>query len=58
LDGRPRRVVFRNRPEDERLMATEVVCPDCNKYIAAKGEVDETVRCHCGDDFSYSGTKP
>ena len=38
-------------------MATEVVCPDCNKYIAPKGEVEETVRCHCGDDFSYSGTK-
>lgn len=38
-------------------MATEVICPDCNKFIAPPGEVEETVRCHCGDDFSRPSTR-
>ena len=39
-------------------MPTEVVCPDCNKVIAPAGEVEDAVRCHCGDDFSRPSTKP
>lgn len=38
-------------------MATEVVCPDCNKFIAPPGTVEELARCHCGEDFSSPTTK-
>jgi hypothetical protein len=32
-------------------MDTDVVCPDCGKMIAAKGTVDESSRCKCGDEM-------
>ena len=32
------------------MSATEVVCPDCGKYIAAKGAVESQLRCRCGDE--------
>jgi hypothetical protein len=38
-------------------MATEVVCPDCNKLIAPAGSVEELARCHCGEDFSRPSTR-
>ena len=28
---------------------TEVVCPDCGKYIAPQGQVDPSIRCRCAD---------
>ncbi len=28
---------------------TEVVCPDCGKYIAAQGQVEPLLRCRCAD---------
>jgi hypothetical protein len=32
------------------MSMTEVVCPDCGKYIAPKGQVDPSTRCRCGDE--------
>lgn len=32
------------------MSATEVVCPDCGKYIAPKGAVESPLRCRCGDE--------
>jgi len=28
---------------------TEVVCPDCGKYIAPQGQIDPSIRCRCAD---------
>src|SRR5215470_6156709 len=30
-------------------MATEVICPDCGKVIAPRGQVDESARCRCAE---------
>src|SRR4051812_2934084 len=30
-------------------METDVVCPDCGKVIAPPGEVDDALRCRCGE---------
>jgi hypothetical protein len=35
-------------------MATEVVCPDCGKVIAPRGQVDESARCRCAEKPSRS----
>ncbi len=32
------------------MSMTEVVCPDCGKYIAAKGQVEAAMRCRCADE--------
>jgi len=32
------------------MSATEVVCPDCGKYIAPKGAVEAPLRCRCGEE--------
>jgi hypothetical protein len=31
------------------MMDTELVCPDCGKYIAAEGEVEDLARCRCAE---------
>jgi hypothetical protein len=33
-------------------MSTEVVCPDCGKYIAPEGSIDASARCRCHDQAS------
>ena len=32
------------------MSMTDVVCPDCGKYIAPKGSIDPGTRCRCGDE--------
>jgi hypothetical protein len=32
------------------MSATEVVCPDCGKYIAPPGAVEANLRCRCADE--------
>lgn len=31
-------------------MATEVVCPDCGRYIAPEGSIDAAMRCRCAEE--------
>jgi hypothetical protein len=42
------------------MMDTELICPDCKKYIAAEGEVEDAVRCRCAEpeqrSSSFRGT--
>jgi hypothetical protein len=32
-------------------METEITCPDCQKVIAPKGSIDESLRCICNDSL-------
>jgi hypothetical protein len=32
-----------------QAMETDVVCPDCGKYIAPEGAVENHLRCRCGE---------
>lgn len=32
------------------MSMTDVVCPDCGKYIAPIGAVEAHLRCHCADE--------
>ena len=34
------------------MSMTDVVCPDCGKYIAPKGSIDPATRCRCGDEVA------
>ena len=34
------------------MSMTEVICPDCGKYIAPKGSIDPATRCRCADEQS------
>lgn len=38
-------------------MATEVVCPDCGRYIAPEGAVDSAIRCRCAEQAAAAQRK-
>jgi hypothetical protein len=38
-----------DRNEFGSMSMTEVVCPDCGKYIAPKGAVESAMRCRCAE---------
>ncbi|HEV2296215.1 MAG TPA: hypothetical protein VGR35_20390 [Tepidisphaeraceae bacterium] len=40
------------------MSATEVICPDCGKYIAPPGAVEATLRCRCADEEAAANAAP
>lgn len=40
------------------MSMTEIVCPDCGKYIAPEGAVDANLRCRCADEQAAANPAP
>ena len=38
------------------MSMTDVVCPDCGKYIAPEGTIEANLRCRCADEHALPST--